>query len=184
MDYKEAAETLEREAVALGLFVECEFVPWSRSRNAKEKHPSVNWRIQLKRSRGVGKSPSWLVWEGDYMQGSGYLKTPKGFNPRALDGDAAVRQACETKRGFWNRTGIPNVSAVEPALADILHSLLMDASAIDEGSFEDWASSLGYDPDSRKAEATWKAYVETGLKLRSALGDDAFRRFQELANKM
>lgn len=184
MDYREAAETLEREAGAIGLFIECEFVPWSRSRNAKEERPSVNWRIQLKRSRGVGESPSWLIWEGDYTQGSGHLKTPKGFNPGRLDGDAAVRQACETKKGFWGRTVIPDVFVVEPALSEILHCLLVDASAIDEGSFEDWAESLGYDSDSRKAEAMWRACVELGLKLRSALGDETFRRFRELAADM
>lgn len=183
MDYKEAAETLEREAIALGLFVECEFVPLSRSRNAKETRPSVNWRVRLKRSRGVGESPSRLIWEGDYTQGSGHLKTPKGFLPDQLAGDSAIREACETKRGRW-RNALPDVFAVEPTLDDVLRALLMDASAIDEGSFEDWASSLGYDPDSRKAEAIWKSCVETGLKLRSALGDETFRRFRELANEM
>lgn len=177
MDYKEARETLTSESQALGLRIECEFVPLSRSRNAKEKWPTVNWRVRLMRSDR-------LVWEGDFQQGIAHLKTPRGFDPSRVDGSNAMRQACEKGIGFWDRTVIPDVRAVEPGLADILHALLLDAGAIDEGSFEDWASSLGYDPNSRKAESIWRACIETGLKLRAALGDERFRRFQSLAQEM
>lgn len=66
MDYKEAASLLASEAIGAGLRVECEFVPLSRSRNAREKHPTVNWRVRLFRADdGREKERRWTrisVW--------------------------------------------------------------------------------------------------------------------------
>lgn len=177
MDHKEATETMDEEARRLGLHIEAIFVPLYRSRNANEKHPTVNWRVRLLR-HGANR----VIWEGDYSQGTGHLKTPPRFDPRSVDGAMAIRAACETGKGRRHPASlVASVQAVPPTVVDILSSLLLDASAIDEGSFEDWAASFGYDPDSRKAEKIWKACVETGLKLRSELGDEILRRFQELA---
>ena len=63
----------------------------------------------------------------------------------------------------------------EPDAADVLSCLLSDVSA-GEQSFEDFCGDMGYDPDSRTAEATWRACAETAPKLRRFLGDsfDAF----------
>lgn len=58
--------------------------------------------------------------------------------------------------------GVPN----KPRVVDVLECLLSDASSSSQ-SFEDWCNDYGYDPDSRKAYATWTA-VETqtdALKL-------------------
>jgi len=44
----------------------------------------------------------------------------------------------------------------QPDLCDVLSSLLMDTSGLDQ-PFEDWAEDLGYDPDSRKAERIYTA---------------------------
>lgn len=40
---------------------------------------------------------------------------------------------------------------------------------------------LGYDPDSRKAEAIYKACLEIALKLRNALGEDGLAKLREAA---
>ena len=58
----------------------------------------------------------------------------------------------------------------EPTAADVLSCLCSDAN-IGEQSFEDFCSDMGSDPDSRKAEATWKACVAIGPRIRRFLGD-------------
>jgi hypothetical protein len=58
----------------------------------------------------------------------------------------------------------------EPTAADVLSCLCSDASAAGQ-SFEDWCSDLGYDADSRKAEATYKACEAIAPRLTRFLGD-------------
>lgn len=58
----------------------------------------------------------------------------------------------------------------EPTAADVLACVCSDARA-DEQTFEDWCSDFGMDPDSRKAEATYKACAAMGPRVRRFLGD-------------
>ena len=58
---------------------------------------------------------------------------------------------------------------IPPKAEDVLSSLLMDASGTDE-TFDDWASSYGYDTDSRRALALYLTCQETARKLRTFLG--------------
>ena len=60
----------------------------------------------------------------------------------------------------------------EPRAADVLSSLVSDASSVHE-SFEDWCANYGYDTDSRKAERTYKACQELAPKVLRFLGDEA-----------
>jgi hypothetical protein len=54
-----------------------------------------------------------------------------------------------------------------------------DAQSVENAdSFEDWASSLGYDIDSRKAEKIYKACIENQQNIRRFLGTD-FDTFAE-----
>ena len=57
-----------------------------------------------------------------------------------------------------------------PDAQGVIDCLLSDASGA-EDSFESWCSDLGYDPDSRKAEATYKACQRIRTRLESFLGD-------------
>lgn len=79
---------------------------------------------------------------------------------------------------FW--TGVAITS--EPTAADVLGCLLSDASSYKSArDLEDWASDLGYDTDSRKAEKTYRAVEKLTRKLRKFLGDDfeSFLRLNE-----
>lgn len=51
-----------------------------------------------------------------------------------------------------------------PHAADVLHSLILDSSAVGQ-SFDSWCADLGYDSDSRKAEKTYRACQENADKL-------------------
>lgn len=59
----------------------------------------------------------------------------------------------------------------EPGAADVLYCLCADARS-GEMSFEEFCSEFGYDPDSRKHHATWKACAKMAPRLRRFLGDD------------
>lgn len=52
-----------------------------------------------------------------------------------------------------------------PHAADVLYSLLMDGSALDQ-SFDEWCADFGYDTDSRKAERIFDACRDNARKLR------------------
>lgn len=68
--------------------------------------------------------------------------------------------------GFGHRVdGQPKA----PKLADVLACLLSDASTSAE-SFYDFCSNFGYDTDSRKAHATWKACRRTAAAMDRVLG--------------
>ena len=59
----------------------------------------------------------------------------------------------------------------DPTAEGVLYCLLSDASVEDARSFEEWASDLGYDPDSRTAERTYQTCLKQTQRLRTFLGD-------------
>ena len=70
----------------------------------------------------------------------------------------------------------------EPTAADVLHCLISDTQSVENSNgFEDWATSLGYDPDSRKAEKIYNDCVASSTKVRKLLGKDfdAFAKARE-----
>lgn len=60
----------------------------------------------------------------------------------------------------------------EPTAREVLECLASDACGVENArSFEEWADDLGFDPDSRKAERTFRACERQTAKLRRLLGD-------------
>lgn len=171
----------------MGVTMDATFVPFSQSRNKGEKNPSLNWTVTIKKD---GRE----VITTDYMQGSGHCPADKKtFNTPALNPAAEKRQAiaqeCETGR-LYNRfmpsNAFQNSSPKIPApdLADVLHSLLLDSSALDSGTFEDWCGDLGFDSDSIKARGMYDACIAEALKLRAAFGDKTLNELRELFEGM
>ena len=68
---------------------------------------------------------------------------------------------------FWQGVGIGG----DPTAEGCLDCLLSDAQAGGQ-SFEEFCREFGYDPDSRKAEATWRECRRTAVGMRRLLGDD------------
>lgn len=175
------AESIEQTAAELGLSMTAEFVPWSQSRNKGEKQPSLNWKIKLAKN---GRD----FLTTDYMQGNGYCQAYKAEAKELGDRDSlmraeAIKLECETGKLYrvWpgGGVGVSDKRTPPPRLADVLYSLASDADAIDAGGFEQWAGDLGYDTDSRKAEAIYRQCLETALKLRSALGESGLAKLRE-----
>lgn len=66
-----------------------------------------------------------------------------------------------------------------PKIDEVLDCLACDAQGIDQ-EFEDWASDLGFDPDSRKAEKTYKTIRVQTQKLKELLGTKAYKTLLEV----
>ena len=122
---------------------------------------------------------SWFVtltYKGRTSQDSAY-RMGIGLSPQAPpiktihDQEVAKRFYERPPNGTWNPT--------KPSASDIISSLRMDISGLEEG-FEEWASAYGLDTDSRKAEASYKQCLETLPRLHALLGSD-FARFETAA---
>lgn len=166
-----AAETIEATAADLGLTVKAEFVPWSLSRRAGEKGPSLNWKVTLVRN---GRA----VLTTDYSAGAGHCPSYKPGR-QSVDDAARLKQECESGRSMLSRGLGGRSQRILPKTADVLASLVMDADALERGTFEEWAGDFGYDTDSRTAEGIYRACLEIGLKLRNGLGEDGLKRLRE-----
>lgn len=172
-----------------GLTMACEFVPLSQSRNKGEKSPTLNWKIAIKKRRAsAGKwvdGDELTILTTDYSAGCGHCPAYKAVVVGGAVHVGNVRRAwiadeCETGRATYIGLGIgPKGAPILPDLDSVLWSLAMDYSVIDAGGFESWASELGYDTDSRKAEATYRACLDIALALRAALGDAAMQELRE-----
>lgn len=173
-------ERIDAAIKELGLTLEYKFVPFSMSRNKHEKHKSLNWLVTVSNGR-----QAFIV---DYSAGYGYcpahnrpLKTNTAYDKRLKQ--EAIAEECERGKPLrWTTFGwMPPIGAkaILPKAADVIFGLIMDAYAIDEPSFEAWADSLGYDKDSRSAEATYRACLDTALKLRAMIGDAGLRLLQD-----
>lgn len=187
-DYEIAARDLRAMLGQLGLTVECEFVPFSVSRNAGESSPSLNWRARVLLN---GKPASGLE-SVDYMQGCGHCPASKAGTkrfPAKADLSRAIALECETgKRAMMSTNlGRPYATSAPIAAPDagaIIAALCLDSDVLNYASFDDWADSFGYDRDSRKAEATYRACRATALSLRAAVGDASLAKLHALANQL
>jgi hypothetical protein len=69
----------------------------------------------------------------------------------------------------------------KPELLDVLQCLHLDFVGVHGAiSFEDWAESLGYDTDSRKAESIYNTVLAQSNQFAHTVGSVAFQKFSEL----
>jgi len=186
MDQQEKPEPTPRERILtvceeLKITMDHEFVPWSKSRNKGEKTRSLNWKVRLYKD---AKNTLLPFLEADYGAGIAHRPSHKQGD-RSQDHADAIKT--ETEHGYRASKSNPRAPLVGtsyrivPDFANVMYSLALDGEAVNFPSFKEWASDFGYDPDSRSAEATYKACLDTGLKLRAALGDDGLRKLREAA---
>lgn len=105
-------------------------------------------------------------------------RTPMSTTPRAKyqfivyqDNWKVTLRSSVTKRSMT----IPYMlgeghGGAEPKLADVLESLMLDASTADTRDYSWFCSEFGYDEDSRSAERTYKGCVKAYDKLCKFLG--------------
>lgn len=101
------------------------------------------------------------------------------------------RVSLTSKAGYWSTdyfTGLglrakPTNRPKKPSIADVLHSLFMDASAADM-NFQDWCAEYGYSDDSIKALNTYKACLDIGTALRKHLSPEQRAAVQAIVQEM
>lgn len=189
--------TMQEAMAALGLSISAVFVPWSQSRNFDPKATpdkrTLNWRVSVMLARPDmsapvdqnGQRPLGVpvpILLTDYQAGCGHCPSYKQ-NARWTLGYSALiefetEQGCVARSQSW---GIVKGKPILPKAEDVLASLALDASAIDSATYEDWSAEYGYDADSRKGEAIYRACLETGLKLRAALGEAGLATLRDAA---
>jgi hypothetical protein len=180
----EAHDALAACIAKHGLIVRAEFVPFSKSRNAGEKHKSLNWKVTLMKNERD-------VLTTDYMAGSGHCpahnsKPPHGYpNHKSMWERDSIAWECEngfpttylgSMSGFMRKS---KSAPIVPDPVDVIWSLTRDADVIDYPTFEQWARDMGYDEDSRKAEKIYRDCLEIALKLRAGIGEQALSELRE-----
>jgi hypothetical protein len=133
-----------------GVTFDVRFVPQRLSRNAKDKQPSLNWLVTLRRGDRVVSVP--------YTQGIGH-------HPRYRFADRSVAHRDEMRKsaedGLVSGVRSEYRSPIDkPEPIEVLACLISDIPC--EDRFEDWADALGYDSDSIKARNIYRACVKTG----------------------
>ena len=76
--------------------------------------------------------------------------------------------------------GLAHSDTDKPTATDVINSLVLDSSALDE-TFEEWAGDFGYDTDSRKAEKMYRSCIDYAIRLKRLLGGD-YAKFMAAEN--
>ena len=182
---------LKKMVADLGLVMESEFVPFSQSRNKDDKHPSLNWKVTIKRMAKIDgeykPGSERVILTTDYMAGCAHTAAYKASikvlgNRDSVDRQAAIDAECERGAAFsrfWMGNVLTDGAAHEPDILDVLYSLVSDSDVLDHSTFEDWANEFGYGADSRKAESIYRACLEIALKLRNGLGETELTKLRD-----
>jgi hypothetical protein len=165
-DANETRAKIDALLAQAGISYHAAFVPFSRSRHAvpspKFGDLRASWRITFTRAGRAHAT--------DYSQGIGHLPNYEQSRRPTLDYAEVIRQSCET--GTWRKPGGFHVRPLPaPRAADVLQCLILDMEVIEHASFEEWARDMGENPDSRAAEAIYRACLTTALALRPILGE-------------
>jgi len=169
------------QANEFGISVTHTFVPLSKSRNKDKKPLTLNYLVTI----SLNGKP--IIAGAEYSEGIGcYSKDmPVALKTRlTLSEKGTIDQACETGKLFREGSvlSFPK-KTLTPDINGILASFFLDATAVNYDTFESWASELGYDTDSRRAEQTYNYCLSVGLKLRNALGSSRFEKMQEVCSQ-
>jgi len=159
----------------MGLSIAVKFIPWSLSRNAGEKYPSLNYKVTLLKNEKE-------ILTTDYMMGCAHC--PSYSSRETYNSRQAVKLECE--EGFeaketWSDGNyiVNKKKPMFPDIVDFMYSISMDAEVLDY-DFKDWASCFGYDEDSRKAEKIYNECLEIALKLSRTIGNDGINKLREI----
>lgn len=165
METNETRAAVDALLAQHGVTMSATFVPQSASRHSQEKDRTLNWRIAFKR---VSNGASFAI---DYSQGVGHIPKiigksyPMEMQAREWEASEKGRYQARANSSFATKPLPP------PSAANILYCITSDASCIDD-TFEDFCANLGYDTDSRKAEAIYNACRAQTRDAQRVLGRD------------
>jgi hypothetical protein len=161
-----------------GLKMECTFVPFSKSRSAKNKTPNMNYKITILHN----DKP--ILKDIDYSAGFRCLPELQKFVYSKYQDRQQIENATETGRlnEYWGMEILSfsnNGKRLTPSICDVIHCLISDSDVIDYSCFKDWADNLGYSDDSISAKSIYEECLKIALALRSAIGDSKLQELKE-----
>lgn len=153
-----------------GIVMTAAHVPSTYDPKSKEWQ-GIAWRVTFQSPRGE--------FSTDFKQGIGHLPPPLTAMHRAmtLETLTAIRKALATGK-------VGGVALAPPAISDVVSCLVSDASAADYATYEQWAPELGYDIDSRKGEATYRACLDIARELNRIFGAVVVESLREPCQQM
>jgi hypothetical protein len=146
----------------LGITMEFEFVPYSKSRNKDSGYPCLNWLVDVFRN---GKK---IMPKIDYSAGCALCPSYRPFH--ALDRDTLMTMECEDGRSRGENFG----EMIVPESYHVMDSILLDASSF-EMTFDEWAEDFGFDSDSRSAEKIYRGCIATAAIVRKEFSRDEIK---------
>jgi hypothetical protein len=164
--YDEIRANVQRILEAAGITCHVSYVGATERPQADAKPWKCDaWRVTFKSKAGE--------YGVDYYTGLGHRKPPpwpKPFPP-LRPGTIAYED--------YQRTFRPQ----PPHVADVLHSLVLDAGA-ETMCFRDWANDCGYSDDSIKALEVYRACCEIGLHLRRVFGREVVEALRSATEEL
>lgn len=132
----------------------------------KENHgDTFNYLVSLKKDNKE-------ILETTYSMGYGYSPNYKKYekSPRNYDLNQLKKKELKTGKVWTKIKGRLAYIDLKPDPVNVLHYLVLDAKVLDYDFFEEWAESLGYDSDSRKAESIYNEILKSSKSLLKGLG--------------
>ncbi|WCM23164.1 hypothetical protein NDK50_35015 [Paraburkholderia bryophila] len=172
-----------------GITYSYRFVPHSESSNASADTLTLNWIVTVTNGK--------TAYETEFHKGIGHLRYPWNSPYAVMNSQqktatqAALKEAAETGcapdirldgRGVVVGSDLPFPN---PTFDEVLWCLVQDAGARHFDNFEAWAAEQGYDSDSRKAEAVWRACMECAQALlKLVAGEAELQRLSALVDEI
>lgn len=126
------------------------------------------WRVSLSNKNGF--------WSTDYFTGLGLRKLKKGSLPASVHKLKKGTLAYES----WERSSLV---PTKPSIADVMYSLVLDASAADS-NFHDWCADFGMSDDSIKALNTYKQCLDIDTALKKYFDRDTLQAIKNAVQDM
>jgi len=169
-----ATETASALLETMEVSADFQHIPTTYDPKSKEwQH--IAWRVTIKTPRGT--------FTTGYKQGLGHIPKSWGLKTDGPMTAAEFAALNDTLRTGWRHSArtrrVAPVDLPRPSLVDVLHCLFSDAQA-GEDEFPDFCANCGYDEDSRKAEAIWRACRDTGAALHRLFSGEQFDRLAEV----
>jgi hypothetical protein len=185
METTEARQAIIAALEAAQVTMEARHVPTTYNPNAgKDDWQHIAWSIVFRSPRGE--------FTTSYRQGIGHLPEdlrPKSWERVTIHQAQRIAWALKTGRNPDRRadhfhTGTPSKPLAPPDIADVVSSLVMDASAADYSSFAEWARDMGGNPDSIKELETFNACQRIALDLLRVFGPQTMEAIKEPAQSL
>jgi hypothetical protein len=141
--------------------LEYKFVPFSQSRNKKDK-PKINDLSYNYIVKVVVNGKTVLVT--DYSMGIAHAKNYKQTIRYSVDEANLIKKQCETGKYYGLAT-----KPILPKDVNVIYCLMTDMGVLSYSNFEEWAENYGYDADSIKAEKMYNECLQNALTLNNGI---------------